>query len=72
MSQTRKQYDREFKAMAIELSKGRSDLGVPAKELEARPALLYRWRREPERKAGTSFPGQGKTIYTPGQAGPTG
>jgi len=68
MSKTRKQYDREFKVMAMELSKGRSDLSVLAKELEIRPALLYRWRKELETKAETSFPGQGKTIYTPEQA----
>lgn len=60
MSKTRKQYDREFKVMAVELSKGGSDTGVLASELEIRPALLYRWRKELETKAGTSFPGQGK------------
>lgn len=68
MSQTRKQYDREFKVMAVELSKGRSDLSVLASEPEIRPALLYRWRKELETKAETSFPGQGKTIYTPEQS----
>jgi len=54
--------------MAVELSKGRSDLSVLAKELEIRPSLLYRWRKELETKAGTSFPGQGKVIYTAEQA----
>jgi len=54
--------------MAVGLSKGRLDLSVLSKELEIRPALLYRWRRELEKKAETSFPGQGKVIYTPGQA----
>ena len=54
--------------MAVELSKGRSDLGVLSKELEIKPSLLYRWRRELETKAGTSFPGQGKVLYTPEQA----
>ena len=39
-----------------------------AKELEISPALLYRWRRELETKAGTSFPGKGKVIYTLEQA----
>ena len=38
MSQTRKQYDREFKSLAVELSKSRLDLNVLAKELEIRPA----------------------------------
>ncbi|MVN23546.1 transposase [Mucilaginibacter arboris] len=68
MSIIRKQYDREFKVMAVELSKRRSDLSVLAKELEIRPALLYRWRRELETKAETSFPGKGKVVYTPEQA----
>ncbi|MVN20718.1 transposase [Mucilaginibacter arboris] len=68
MSTIRKQYDREFKVMAVELNKGHSDLGVLAKELEIRSALLYRWRRELETKAETSFPGQGKVIYIPEQA----
>jgi transposase len=68
MSQTRKQYDREFKVMAVELSKSRSDLSVLSKELEIRPALLYRWRKELETKVETSFPGKGKVIYTPEQA----
>lgn len=64
----RKQYDREFKVMAVELSKNRSDLSVLSKELEIKPSLLYRWRKELEAKASTSFPGKGKVIYTPEQA----
>jgi len=59
MSKTRKQYDRGFKVMAVALSKGRSGLGVLAKEIGIRPSLLYRWRRELETKSETSFPGQG-------------
>ena len=54
--------------MAVELSKSRSDLSMLAKELEIRPALLCRWRKELETKAETSFSGQGKVIYTPEQA----
>ena len=68
MSNNRKQYAREFKVMAVELSKSRSDLSVLAKELEIKSSLLYRWRRELETKAATSFPGQGKLIFTPEQA----
>ncbi|MGI4751200.1 MAG: hypothetical protein ACRYFB_11230 [Janthinobacterium lividum] len=41
MSTTRKQYDREFKVMAVELSRSGSDLSVLSKELEIRLALLY-------------------------------
>jgi len=46
--------------MAVELSKSRSYLSVLSKELEIRPELLYRWRRELEMKAETSFPGKVK------------
>ncbi len=68
MSKIRKQYDREFKVMAVELSKSRSDLSVLSKELEIKASLLYRWRKELETKAGTGLPGQGKVLYTPEQA----
>ena len=44
MSKTRKQYDREFKLMAVELSHKRTELVSLAKELDVRPELLYRWR----------------------------
>ncbi|MGI4750652.1 MAG: transposase [Janthinobacterium lividum] len=64
----RNQYDRKFKVMVVELSKIRSDLSVLSKELEIKPSLLYRWRKELETKAKTSFSGQGKVIYTPEQA----
>ena len=68
MSKVRKQYDREFKIMAVELSKSRDNLGLLAKELDIRPALLYRWRRDMTEHPQTSFLGNGKVIYTPEQA----
>jgi len=39
---TRKKYDREFKQMAVELSKHRDDVTTLAEELEITPDLLYR------------------------------
>ena len=54
---TRRKYDPEFKQMAVELSKHRTDIKTLAEELEIKPDLLYRWRREASQ--GTSFPGQG-------------
>ena len=72
MSKIRKQYDREFNVMAVELSKSRSDLSVLSKELEIKPSLLYRWRKELETKAETSFPGQGKVIIHPSRPRSTG
>ena len=46
MSNTRRKYDKQFKLMAVELSKSREDLTVLANELDIRAELLYRWRRE--------------------------
>jgi transposase len=62
MSRGRKTYDKKFKLMSVELSNKRSDLAVLAKELDIRPALLYRWRREYLTKPDSSFPGKGKVV----------
>ena len=59
MSKTRKQYDREFKLMAVELSHKRTELVSLAKELDVRPELLYRWRKEFSLKNEVSFPQTG-------------
>jgi len=67
MSKTRKQYDREFKVMAVELRRTRDNMADLAQELGVRPELLYRWRREFTASAETSFPGNGKTVRTPEQ-----
>ena len=48
--------------MAVELSKKRTDLIALSKELDVRPELLYRWRREFTLKSEASFPGNGKVI----------
>jgi transposase len=62
---TRRKYDPEFKQMAVELSKHRNDISALAEELEIKPDLLYRWRREALGPQGTSFPGQGNPKQTP-------
>lgn len=67
MSKIRKQYDREFKVMAVELSKSRTNMVLLAKELDVRPELLYRWRREFLDSPQTSFPGNGNVVRTPEQ-----
>jgi len=64
MSRERKAYPKEFKLMSVELSNTRSDLTALAKELDIKPSLLYRWRKEYSSKQGTSFPGNGKVILT--------
>ncbi len=50
--------------MAVELSKHREDIKALAEELEIKPDLLYRWRREALGPQGTSFPGQGNPRQT--------
>jgi transposase len=60
----RRKYDREFKQMAVELSKHRDNIRALAEELEIKPYLLYRWRRESLEYQGESFPGQGNPKQT--------
>jgi len=55
----RRKYDREFKQMAVELSQHREDISKLAEELDIKPNLLYRWRREARRAQGGAFPGHG-------------
>ncbi|MEF8810544.1 MAG: transposase [Bacteroidales bacterium] len=59
-----KKYDREFKQMAVELSKHQKDIKVLAGKLEISQDLLYRWRRELSGSGGASFPGQGNPKMT--------
>lgn len=64
MSRERKAYPKEFKLISVELSNTRSDLGALAKELDIKPSLLYRWRKEFCSKQSISFPGKGKVILS--------
>lgn len=50
--------------MSVELSNTRNDLTALAKELDIKPSLLYRWRKEYSTKQNGSFPGNGKVILT--------
>ena len=43
---TRRQYDEEFKKMAVELSEAKGSLKATAQELGITPQILTRWRRE--------------------------
>ena len=56
----RRQYDREFKAQAVQLCEQE---GAPitqiARELGLDVKLLYRWRREAQQAGDAAFPGQG-------------
>lgn len=46
MKTTRRQYDEEFKKMAVELSEAKGSLKDTAQELGITPQILTRWRRE--------------------------
>ena len=64
MTKPRQKYDREFKKKAVELSIARGNAREVAEELDIRPELLYRWRREYDRFETNSFPGHGKPKMT--------
>jgi transposase len=53
--------------MVVELSHNREDLTALAAELDIRPELIYRWRREATKHADASFLGQGNKILTEDQ-----
>jgi len=63
----RRTFDREFKEMVVELSHNREDLTALAAEMDIRPDLIYRWRREATKHSDASFPGQGNKIQTEDQ-----
>ena len=50
--------------MVVELANTREDLSALAAELDLRPDLIYRWRREALANLGASFPGQGNKTMT--------
>ena len=61
---TRKKYERDFKEKAVQLSMVRGDIQGVASELDIRPELLRRWRREFMQYSANSFPGHGKAKMT--------
>ncbi|MCC9167220.1 transposase [Pontibacter harenae] len=68
MSRERRKFDKEFKLMAVELSKTRENTYELAKELGIRPELIYRWRSEHLEKPESSFAGHEKPRHTPEEA----
>lgn len=50
---------------AVELSYKRENIRDLAHELDIRPELLYRWRKEFASKETSSFPGNGKKKLSP-------
>ena len=60
----RRRFDREYKQMVVELANTRVDISALAVELDIRPEMIYRWRREALANLGASFPGQGNKTMT--------
>ena len=54
--------------MAAELSYTCNDIGKLALELDIKPDLIHRWRREFSRTESHSFPGQGNVALSPQEA----
>ena len=65
MTETRRVFNREFKLNAVDLSYKRENIRDLARELDIRPELLYRWRKEFASKETASFPGNGKKKLGP-------
>ena len=59
MKETRKIYSKEFKQKAVEFSQVRGSVHEIAKELDVRPALIYRWRKEFSTNPSLAFSGNG-------------
>lgn len=68
MEKERRTFDKEFKLMAVELSRARENIPQLALELGIRADLIYRWRKEFKNKGEVSFSGKGKTILTAEEA----
>jgi len=60
----RRRFDREYKQMVVELANAREDISALAVELDLRPELIYRWRREALANLDASFPGQRNKTMT--------
>jgi transposase len=59
MAETRKVYDKAFKQKAVELSNVRGNVQQISRELDVRPELIYRWRRELGLNPQVAFSGNG-------------
>lgn len=60
----RRKYSREFKLKAIELSELKGDVKIVAADLDIRPEIINRWRREFKDNEQKSFPGNGTQIHS--------
>lgn len=64
MKEIRKNYSREFKQKAVELSNVRGNVQEISRELGISADLIYRWRREMGAHPSLAFGGNGKKQLT--------
>lgn len=67
MKKERRQFDREFKHMAVDLCNTGKPPKVVAQELGVAVDLIRRWRRERDSSRPESFRGKGNTVLTDDQ-----
>jgi len=60
MAETRRKFSREFKLEAVRLvTSGGRGVAAAARDLEVRPDMLRRWKRQLEEDPTEAFPGKG-------------
>jgi transposase len=60
MAETRRKFSREFKLEAVRLvTSGGRGMAAAARDLEVRPDMLRRWKRQLEQDPVEAFPGKG-------------
>jgi transposase len=64
MKRERRQFDREFKLMAVNLCLTGKTTKEVAEELDVRPDIVRRWKREIEQHGEGSFSGHGNPNLT--------
>jgi len=60
----RKKYTHEFKIKAIELAELKRDVSSVAEDLGVDRSMIYRWKRELDKKEQPCFPGNGQKNLT--------
>ena len=61
MGSSRRRFSREFKLEAVRMAlEGSHSLAQVARELDLRPDLLRRWKRQYEHEGEQAFPGHGR------------
>ena len=60
MGLSRRQFTRDFKVSALRRVEQGASIAEVARALEIKPKLLYRWRAELDRRAGSAFSGSGQ------------